>query len=203
MNNPSDTFKSLIKIAGKILFIIGLVLSICMLFFGFFPSLIYILVMLAGAGLVTLNKNTDVQEFVNVNTNWFTKSYNTLLLSFKKTDSQSVQRILKTVFLTILILFVSIASIMMLGQNYFSRRDTINNCKEITIALEHYKESYKVYPADLSTLKNNNPMLSDLTKDKWGNPYQYRSENNGTHFVLTSSGEDGRFNTKDDLVFKN
>jgi hypothetical protein len=203
MNNPSDTFKSLIKIAGKILFIIGLVLSICMLFFGFFPSLIYILVMLAGAGLVTLNKNTDVQEFVNVNTNWFTKSYNTLLLSFKKTDSQSVQRILKTVFLTILILFVSIASIMMLGQNYFSRRDTINNCKEITIALDHYKESYKVYPADLSPLKNNNPMLSDLTKDKWGNPYQYRSENNGTHFVLTSSGEDGRFNTKDDLVFKN
>lgn len=203
MNNLSGTFKALIKVSGQVLFIIGLVLNICMLFFGFFPSLIYILMMLAGAYMAVHSKDTDTQEFVNVNANWLRKGYNTLLLSFKKTDNQSVQRILKTVFLTILILFVSIASIIMLGQNYFSRRDTINNCKEITIALEHYKESYKVYPPDLSKLKNDNPMLSDLTKDKWGNPYQYRIDDNGTHFILISSGEDGRFNTKDDIVFKN
>ena len=204
MTNLSNTFKALIKVSGKILFVIGLVLNICMLFFGFFPSLIYILIMLAGAGMVTISKNADTEEFVNSEANWFTKSYNTLLSSFKKTDGKLlVQQILKNVFLTILILFVSAASIIVLTQNYFNRRDTINNCKQITAALEYYKQGNKVYPSGLSVLRHNNPLLSDLTEDKWGNPYQYRIENNGTQFVLISSGEDGKFNTKDDLVFKN
>jgi hypothetical protein len=204
MTNFSNTFKALVKVSGKLLFVIGMVLNICMLFFGFFPSLIYILIMLAGAGMVTISKNAGTEGFVNCDANWFTKSYNTLSSSFSKTDGiLLVQQVLRKVFLTILILFVSAASVIVLSQNYFNRRDTIHNCKQITAALKYYKQSNKVYPAELSELRHNNPLLSDLTKDKWGNPYQYRIENNGIHFVLISYREDGKPDTKDDLVFKN
>ena len=199
MDHLTNTFKSLSKIAGKILFVIGLVLNICMLCFGFWPSFIYILIMLAGAGLIDINKNTDTKDFVDNESNWLRKSYNTIAASLKQTDSQSILKILKNVFVTILAIFVLIISAFALAQDYFKKRDTINNCKEITAALKRYKQSTKAYPASLSELRN--PLLS--SHDQWGNAFQYHSENNGTHFILTSAGQDGKFNTGDDLVFKN
>lgn len=201
MNNLSDTFRALIKISGKILFIIGLVLSICMLFFGFWPSFIYILIMLAGAWLIVINRDTDTQQFVDINANWLKKSYNTIAVSLRKADMGSAKRVVGTVFISLLAIFILIISTIALGQDYFKKRDTINGCREITAALEHYKASEKFYPSSLSGLIIQNPLLSG--QDKWGNPYQYRTEDNGAHFALISSGEDGKFYTADDLVFKN
>ena len=44
-------FRYLIKIAGKALFIIGLAHNILMIFFGFWPSLIYLFAMVTGVGM--------------------------------------------------------------------------------------------------------------------------------------------------------
>jgi len=201
MDHLTNTFKSLLKIAGKILFVIGLVLNICMLCFGFWPSFIYILIMLAGTGLIVLNKDADGEQFVDPDTHWFTKSYNTIAASFKKADAQSVQKVIKNVFISLLTILVLIIVSFVLAQDYFKQRDTITSCKQITIALDHYKESKKAYPYNLSGLITQNPLLSKA--DQWGNSYQYRTENNGTHFILISAGADGKFNTSDDLIFKN
>jgi uncharacterized membrane protein len=199
MEPLSDTFRSLLKISGKILFVIGLVLNICMLCFGFWPSFIYILIMLAGAGLIIINKDTDTGEFVDTETSWLRKSCNTIATSFKQADPQSIIKVLKSALVTLLAIFVLVISAFVLAQGYFKKRDAINNCKEITASLEHYKQSTKTYPASLSDLRN--PLLS--VHDQWDNTYHYQIQNNGAHFILTSSGEDGKFNTGDDLVFKN
>jgi hypothetical protein len=170
-----------------------------MLFLGFWPSFIYILIMLTGAGLIIINKDTDTQEFVGTDANWLKKVYNTITASLKQTDSQSILKVLRNVLVILLAIFVLIISAFVLAQGYFKKRDTINNCKEIVTALEQYRQSTKIYPVTLSELRN--PMLS--LKDHWGNAYHYQSQNDGAHFILTSSGEDRKFNTGDDLVFKN
>jgi len=167
--------------------------------------------MLFGAGMITIGKNADTtnqtnttntKEFVDADTSWLKKSMNTLLLFLQRTDGIAAQNALKNIGIAILVIFALCISALFLGQDYFKKRDTINSCKEITTALEQYKQGNKAYPADLSVLINNNPMVSGLTKDKWDNPYQYKTENSGTGFILISSGEDGKFNTVDDIVFK-
>lgn len=198
-----NTFRALIKIAGKILFVIGLVLNIYMIFFGFWPSLIYVLIMLAGAGMITVNKNIDVKSLFNTNTERARKIIPSIISSVQKVDAKSVQNTLKTAAITVLAVFVLAISILVLGQGYFKKRDTISDCKEIAAALEFYKENKRAYPPDLITLISNNPMRLNWNKDSWGNPYQYTAGNNGTSFTLTSSGKDGKFNTSDDIVFRN
>lgn len=201
MDHLTNTFRSLLKIAGKILFIIGLVLNICMLFFGFWPSLIYILILLAGAGLVILNNDVAHEPFIDTDTGWLRKSCNTVIASFKRTDRQSIEKVIKHVLISLFAIIVLIISGFVLLQGYFKQRDTINSFRQISIALDRYKESKKAYPGNIAELITQNPLLSRT--DQWGNPYQYRIENNGAHFILTSAGQDGKFNTKDDLIFRN
>lgn len=201
MDDLSNTFKSLLKITGKALFVIGLMLNICMLFFGFWPSFVYVLIMLAGAGLVMLNTGADNAQLVDTDTHWFTRTYNTIAVCFKKTNTQSIEKVIKNIFISLVAIFVSIIAAFLLLQGYFKKRDTVNNCKAIMVALEHYKASQKIYPENLPGLITKNPMLSQT--DQWGNRYQYHIDNNGTHFILISAGADGKFNTNDDLVFKN
>ena len=203
MDVVPNTFKVLMKIAGKILFVIGLVLNICMIFFGFWPSLVYLLIMLAGAGMITLNKDTGTSSHLDAGANWIEKSFNTMLVSLKNVDKEFAKDMLKKITITLMIVFALCISVLIFGQDYFKKRDTISSCREITAALQHYKLGNKTYPVSLSVLAAINPMLSNLTKDKWGNPYQYVTENNGSHFQLISAGKDGKFKTDDDLVFKN
>lgn len=201
MDNLTNTFKSLLKFSGKALFVIGLVLNICVICFGFWPSFVYILIMLAGAALVALNNNdTDHEQFVDADANWFKKSYNAIAASFKKTNQQSVEKIIKNVFITLLAIVVLLISALVLSQDYFKKRDTINSCRNIITMLDHYKQSNNVYPANISALITQNPLLSKT--DLWGNSYKYSSQD-GIHFILISAGQDGKFNTSDDLIFKN
>ena len=199
MDQLTNTFKSLLKIAGKILFVIGLVLSIYALSWGFWPPFACILIVLAGAGLVILNKDADNEELGDNDTHWFTKILNTVASFLKKTDARSIEKVVKTTLIILIATFISIIAVFSLSQDYFKKRDTINGCKEITTALEKYKQSTKAYPTALSELRN--PLLS--VHDQWGNMYNYQSLNNGGQFILTSAGLDGKFNTADDLVFKN
>ncbi|MET0637853.1 MAG: type II secretion system protein GspG [Chitinophagaceae bacterium] len=199
MEKLSNTFRILIKIAGKILFVIGLVLNIGMLFFGFWPSLIYILIMLFGAGLIAANKkihipqpNKTVRSVLNNTTD-----------ALKKIDTKALQGSLKIAVITVSAFIVATACLLFFGQNFLKKRNTINTCKEMVLALDFYKESKKTYPTDLKTLITNNPMRIGWDKDDWGNPYQYKTDNNGTTFILVSSGKDGKFNTRDDIEFRN
>jgi general secretion pathway protein G len=201
MGHLTNTFKSLLKIAGKTLFVIGLVLNICMLCFGFWPSFIYILIMLAGAGLIVLNKDVNQEQVAETDRDWLEKGYNTIVASFKKTNKHSIEKVIKNVFISLISIIVLVISAFVLLQDYFKQRDTINNCKAIAVALDHYKESKKAYPENISELITQNPLLSKT--DQWGNSFQYRTENNGANFILTSAGQDGKFNTRDDLIFKN
>lgn len=200
MEALSNTFRSLIKIAGKILFILGLVLNICMIFFGFWPSLIYVLIMLLGTGMVVLNKNTDTPQ-PSINT--VRTSLNKLVSSVKKIDGKVIQSAFITAAVTVMAFLVLSVCILILGQGYFKKRNTISDCKEITAALNFYKENKNIYPPNLTILISNNPMRANWNKDDWGNPYQYKTANNGTTFILISSGKDGKPNTKDDIIFKN
>jgi hypothetical protein len=88
-----------------------------------------------------------------------------------------------------------------LAENYFNKRDTINECKEMVTALKHYEESTHNYPANLSILIEGNPLRADRTTDQWGYPYKYVLNSQGYAYVLKSAGSDNKFNTKDDLTF--
>lgn len=201
MDNLTKTFKSLLKFSGKALFVIGLVLNICMICFGFWPSFIYILIMLVGASLVALNNDTEQEQLVDTDAGWLTKSYNTIAIYFKKNGRQSIEKIIKNVFIILLAIVVLFISAFVLSQDYLRKRDTINNCKNIVAALNHYKKGKNSYPINLSEVIDQNPLLSKA--DQWGNSYQYQAKENGNHFILVSAGQDKKFNTSDDLIFKN
>lgn len=199
MGTLSNTFRTLIKIAGKILFVLGLALNICMIFFGFWPSLIYVLIMLLGAGMVVINKNADTQIPINT----VRTSLQEIISSTKKIDGKTIQSAVITAVIPVIAFLGVSVFILMLGQDYFKKRNTINDCKEIITALNFYKKNKNTYPPNLATLISNNPIRASWNKDDWGNPYQYNADNEGTTFILISSGKDGKFYTNDDIVFKN
>jgi hypothetical protein len=126
-----------------------------------------------------------------------------MISSAKKIDGKAVESAFTTAFVTAIAFVVTAVCMLILGQSYFKKRNTISDCKEIVTALNFYKENKDIYPPNLATLISSNPMRATWNKDDWGNPYQYKTDNNGTSFILISSGKDGKFNTKDDIVFKN
>ena len=125
MEQDSNTFRYLIKIAGKILFVIGLVLNILMVFFGLWPSVIYILIMLAGAGMFSLNKHSKINF----------PSFQSLGDRLKKLASTGIPspnyKAIVHLFKTALIVFSVLILIGLLSiwvsQDYFKKRDTIND----------------------------------------------------------------------------
>ena len=72
---------------------------------------------------------------------------------------------------------------------------------EIKNWLEKWYEKYERYPSDLNEIIGNNPLRQNWNKDAWGGEYNYAVINNGTAFILVSSGKDGRFGTEDDISF--
>jgi uncharacterized membrane protein len=173
-------FKSLTITTGKIIFALGLALNICMIFFGIWPSLIFLLLMLVGAGIVSV---AGKSEPLNLNYATVKKSINVALVS--------------------LISIIAVAIVFFLfSKNYFKKRDTLNECKEMSIGLEQYKTSTGSYPINLSVLTGGNPLRVSWAKDEWEKPYKYTFTNIGKSYILRSAGADNRFDTKDDLVFE-
>lgn len=175
MNN---TVKNLISTTGKVIFAIGMVLNIGMVFFGVWPSLIYLLLMLIGAALVSIIERGET-------------------ISFNYT---SIKKLLTVVVVTCISVITVTITIFFFSKNYFNKRDTLSECKEMVIALKGYKESTNKYPITLSILIEGNPLRASWTKDQWNNPYKYILNNRGA-YVLTSAGSDNKFATQDDLVF--
>lgn len=192
MGELTDTFRRLIKLTGQTLFVIGLVLNICMLFFGIWPSFIYLLIMLVGAGLVIANKNGKAISKEERVFSW-------VLAFLGRIQNKYLCPVLIAATLTFLLGF----GVILLNQDYFKRHRTIDDCIKITAALDLYKDYKKVYPPDLKTLIGNNPTRANWREDRWGVPYKYSIDDDTTTFVLTSAGKDGEFGTDDDIVFKN
>lgn len=196
----TNTFKYLIKIAGKILFVIGLVLNVLMVFFGFWPSLIYLLIMLAGAGMFSFNKEANIKKYSLQEIG--RKIMNSLRFPSLKLNSKAFEIVVKRILLISLGVFFISITILWLAQSYFKKRDTRNDCNEIVLSLTDYYKQKNRYPNNLSTLISNNPMRQSWYIDHWGNSYSYRTNNEGKTFTLISAGGDGKFNTKDDLFFE-
>ena len=81
---------------------------------------------------------------------------------------------------------------------------TKSEMRDIATAFELHNADNEVYPATDSfpaALEDGNYMKKVATKDKWGNPYSYKSD--GASYTLRSNGIDEIANTDDDIVFKN
>lgn len=179
-----NTNQILLKTTGIILFAIGLALNICMIFFGFWPSWVYILLMLLGAGMIILARKINTRSLLPD-------------ITVKK-----IRKLLLTALIICVAVLGSILMIAFLSQDYLKKRNTINQSVEITKALELFKTNTKVYPVCLADIIGNNPLRYNWTKDGWGNNYKYITSHNQCGYTLVSAGKDGKFGSNDDIVFK-
>ncbi len=200
MDNYSKIIRGLIKISGKILFVIGLVLNICMVFFGFWPSIIYLLFMFLGGFMIFTNKDVDTSvKFDLQNFN-----FKSLGSNLKKEDfEKSVVSSIKTVFLTLTITTIAVIGFFYFSQSYFKKENTKQDCEEIVTSLNSYKKDLSSYPKSMDSLIGNNPLRKGWKKDRWDNDLYYKSLHNDENFLLISKGKDQKLFTKDDIVFKN
>ena len=92
-----------------------------------------------------------------------------------------------------------------------TKRANIAACRTsiqaIQTAIDTYEVDNGIYPATLQALITkgaennwNGPYLKDarMTKDTWGNDYQYTPKENG--YEIRSAGPDGQMGTPDDLL---
>ena len=93
-------------------------------------------------------------------------------------------------------------SLSWLQAEYLDRSATQAEGAEITAALLEYRAQTGRYPESLPALAEGRPLRAGWLTDGWGRPYDYRLEQNGRSFRLTSAGRDGRFGTDDDLVWE-
>jgi hypothetical protein len=89
-----------------------------------------------------------------------------------------------------------------LQAEYLDRSATRADGAEITRALLEYRAQTGRYPETLAALTEGRPLRAGWLTDGWGRPYDYRLEQNGRTFRLTSAGRDGRFGTGDDLLWE-
>ncbi len=171
-----------ITIIGNILFIIGIVLNIGMVFFGLWPSLLYIILMILGTILIVSAKHVKWKS-VKININLIKRLISRIVIVFLG--------------------FMLIYTILYLSTiNYFKKKYTIRDCTEIIAALESYKKDNKPYPRSLDSLIGNNPIRAEWKKDRWNTSYKYYTTNNDRSYTLTSAGKDKIFNSNDDIIYK-
>jgi uncharacterized membrane protein len=172
-------FSSLFNTTGKVLFILGLVLNICMVFFGIWPSLIYLILMFAGIMIIYLSKKNGIEI----------------------RTSPALKKNINVFLITLLGSVLIIIAIFMFSGTYRKKNDTITEIKEIQEALTRFKEDTGKYPTDLSALIHGNPLRMEWSRDSWDIPYRYTSS--GKHFyMIISEGPDKKFGSQDDLVFR-
>lgn len=200
MNATSNTMKELLKIAGRVLFIIGLIGIVFSLLVGFWPGAGAILLMLSGAVMIAYSNSMFSDA------NWPGAAHVTGRVEdgaralLQQIDTEKLKRALRTIALAFAAFFLLIIVLFILGQNYFKARDTRADGKAMVEALEDYPKVNHTYPADLNTLIGKNPLRSTWQQDYWGHAYRYAATGSG--FTLRSAGADGKFDTGDDVVVK-
>lgn len=201
MDNNSKIIRELIKISGKILFILGLVLNICMVFFGFWPSIIYLLFMALGGFMIFTNK--DVDTSVNYD---FLKQLNFKNIFSSSSSKEDLEKtaiyFVKTTFITLTSIIILISLFFYFSEPYFKVSNTKEDCEKIVIGLNSYKKDLLNYPTNMDSLIGNSPLRKEWKKDRWNNEYYYKSLNNGKNFILISKGKDQKLFTKDDIILK-
>jgi general secretion pathway protein G len=202
MDNYSKIIKGLIKISGKILFILGLVLNICMVFFGFWPSIIYLLFMALGGFMIFTNKDVDTSiDYV------FFKQLNFKSIFSSSSSKEYLEKtamyFVKTTFVILISIIILVSLFFYFSESYFKASNTKDDCKKIVVGLNSYKKDLLNYPANMDSLIGNNPLRKEWKKDGWNNEYYYKSLNNGKNFILISKGKDQKLFTKDDIILKN
>jgi hypothetical protein len=76
---------------------------------------------------------------------------------------------------------------------------TRDGLKTMSLALKLYKRESGEYPETLDELfKKKDIQDKDILEDAWGRPYYY--EKLSAHYVLFSSGKDGKPFTEDDIL---
>jgi hypothetical protein len=83
--------------------------------------------------------------------------------------------------------------------NFLYPKQTKSELLEIRNALYHYKESFDVYPNELTELAKGRPLREIWLTDAWDNPYQYEADESKQTFIVISGGNDGKFGTDDDI----
>lgn len=202
MNNYSKIIRGLIKISGKILFILGLVLNICMVFFGFWPSIIYLLFMVLGGFMIFTNK--DVDTSINYD---FLKQLNFKDIFSSNSSKEDLEKkavyFVKTTFISLTAIIIFISLFFCFSEPYRKVTYTKEDCEKIVTALNSYKKDLLNYPLNMDSLIGNNPLRKEWKKDRWDNDYYYKPLNNGKNFILISKGKDQKLFTQDDIIFKN
>ena len=194
----NNGFNYLMGLTGKVLFVLGLSLNILMLLFGFWPSLIYIIIMLLGAGLISYNKNNSGTTGARIKGIFG----NLRTPAIQLPDGKTVLSVGRSLVLAFLGIILTAILFYYFSQDYFKKRTTYNDCKEMTVCLEDYYKHNHIYPDKINTVIGSNPLRQGWTKDDWGHEYSYSCSNAGNAFVLISAGKDGKLHTGDDLVFK-
>ena len=171
-----------------------------MLCFGFWPSLIYLLIMIIGAILFNYNNEVNFPSF-----NYrplFNKTSFILSNKLPRFNLKTINLLVKTTLITVLGFIIIVFIVSWAMNDYIKKRDTRNDCVEIVAALNNYYKVYNFYPDKLEKIINTNPMRQAWYRDYWNNNYYYKTENGSTHFVLISAGKDRKLNTEDDMIFK-
>ncbi len=104
-----------------------------------------------------------------------------------------------TVLIIAAIVVVGFFSFQWYQNNFLYPKETKNELLEIRNALFQYKESFGFYPNQLTELTKGRPLREIWLTDTWGNPYRYQVNENEQTFKVTSSGNDTKFGTSDDI----
>lgn len=99
-----------------------------------------------------------------------------------------------------IVVMISLWGVKKFDLYYFGKNKTIKKLNIISEILEKEKNDIGFYPANLDTIKRNNPLRSNIDIDFWGNKYYY--EKLSDSYILLSMGKDGTYNTKDDIKLK-
>lgn len=191
--------KTLYRLAGKTLFVLGLSLCVLMLFFGFWPSLLYIIILVIGILLLRYDESDENDVIEDPSKKQWSK-VKTIFTNLKPIKFTQLKHVLTTAILTYIAVIIIGISIVFLGKNYLNQRDTITECKLISASLDKYNTIHNTYPDNLETLISSNPLHASWSTDKWGQPYKY-NKTSRKGFTLISAGADGKFNTNDDIKF--
>lgn len=85
---------------------------------------------------------------------------------------------------------------------YLNEDRTKDEMNEISIQLGLYKNHYGAYPENYESFIGQKPIWGGWKADSWKNPYKYELLDS-LNYKLISTGKDGVYLTKDDIVRSN
>ena len=103
-------------------------------------------------------------------------------------------------FLGVLVIGVLSAFLFFSYQRtYIFQKKTEKDLSEMSNRMKNWNKNIGKYPTELNELIGNSPIRQSWEKDAWNRAYKYTITENGKGFLITSSGADGKFGTKDDI----